>query len=125
MISVYIVTPNRVLTAQIRRLLAHEPALQVFESSRGNFNAREMADGGQSTCVIVGLGVPAEGDLAFIRTLKAQHPQIALVALSALDTEDYRRAAIAAGADRYVHSHELGTSLVPTLIDSLHDLKVV
>jgi two-component system response regulator NreC len=53
--------------------------------------------------------------LDLIPQLRAALPEIGIIALTLFDTDDYRQAALAAGADGFVSKNTMNTDLIPTI----------
>lgn len=65
--------------------------------------------------VLVDLLMPGLPGLEIIPRLRAARPEMGIIALTLLETDDYRRAALTAGADDFVTKATMDTTLVPAI----------
>lgn len=69
----------------------------------------------QPQILLLGLGVPADADLALIPTLRAALPLSCIIVLGIFDQAGYEQAARAAGADSFLVKTALAAGLLPTI----------
>lgn len=67
----------------------------------------------QPELAVVDLSLGKQGDLRWLRALRARCPQLPVIALSVHDEATVRTAAIAAGADDVVLKRAIATDLLP------------
>lgn len=65
--------------------------------------------------VLVDLAMPDLPGLEVIPRLRAARPEMGIIALTLLEVDSYRQAALAAGADEFVEKSTLSTALVPAM----------
>lgn len=69
----------------------------------------------QPDVVLVDLDLPHQAGLAIIHGIREGMPGVAIVALTALQGDAYRRAALAAGSDEFVSKTRLTAELLPAI----------
>ncbi len=65
--------------------------------------------------VLIDLAMPQVSGMEAILRLRAAWPKIGIIALTLLDTNGYRQAALTAGADGFVAKDNLNTKLLPAI----------
>ena len=65
--------------------------------------------------VLMDLAMPGLPGLEAIPRVRAARPETVIIALTGLGTEDYRAAALAAGADEFIAKTSLGRELLPAI----------
>jgi two-component system NarL family response regulator len=69
----------------------------------------------QPEVVLLDLSMPDLPGLKAIPLLRAELPEVRIIILTLLDTNGYRKAALAAGADGFVPKATLANDLMPTI----------
>jgi DNA-binding NarL/FixJ family response regulator len=69
----------------------------------------------QPDMVLIDLSMPDLPGLEVIPRLRTACPKLGIIALTLLDTDHYRQAALAAGADAFVAKATLSSSLLPAI----------
>lgn len=65
--------------------------------------------------ILIALGMPGLPCLEIIARLRETLPEVGIIALTLLDTDGYREAALAAGANEFVAKATLTTDLLPAI----------
>ncbi|MDL1963037.1 MAG: response regulator transcription factor [Deltaproteobacteria bacterium] len=82
--------------------------------------------------IFMDIRLPGESGLELTRRIKANHPEIAIIILTAYDLREYREAAYDGGADAFIPKNSLNLADIAALIKSvfsddgcydLHDLE--
>lgn len=69
----------------------------------------------QPQVVLLDLAMPGLGGFQTIPRLRSMMPDVGIIALTVLDTNGYREAALAAGGDDFVPKSTLNTDLLPAI----------
>jgi DNA-binding NarL/FixJ family response regulator len=114
-ISVLLVDDNpRFLRIATRFLQEHDDVV-VVGAAGGGEEALTLAQDLQPDIVLIDLAMPGLSGLETIPRLRAVLPEVGIIALTVLDTNSYRQAALAAGADDFVPKASLSTELLPAI----------
>jgi two-component system response regulator NreC len=87
----------------------------VVGTAAGGEEALARAQELQPQAVLIDLAMPDLPGLQAIPRLREMLPDMGIIALTMLDTEVYRRAALAAGADEFVPKAAMHTALLPSI----------
>ena len=69
--------------------------------------------------VFMDIRLPGESGLELTKRIKASHPEIAIIILTAYDLPEYREAAYNGGADAFIPKSSLNLADVAALIESI------
>jgi DNA-binding NarL/FixJ family response regulator len=69
--------------------------------------------------IFMDIRLPGESGLALTATIKASHPEIAVIILTAYDLPEYREAAYRGGADGFIPKSLLNLADIAALIESI------
>ena len=69
--------------------------------------------------VFMDIRLPGESGLELTQRIKASHPEIAIVILTAYDLPEYREAAYDGGADAFIPKSSLNLADIAALIESI------
>jgi DNA-binding NarL/FixJ family response regulator len=89
--------------------------LEVVGALCGGQAAVEEAPKLRPQVILLDLAMSDLHGLEAIPLLRAELPEVGIIALTLLDTEGYRQAAQAAGADGFVAKATMSTDLLPTI----------
>ncbi len=98
----------------IRFLHQHEDLL-VVGAANGGQEALALARNLHPDVMLVDLAMPDLPGLETIPRLRTGQPGLGIIALTLLDTDGYRQASLAAGADEFVAKANLTTDLIPAI----------
>lgn len=102
-IRVLIVDDHPLFRAGIReRLESGDDTIRVIGEAGDGRQARGMVAALQPDVVLMDISMPDVNGIEATRLLRAEHPDVAVVILSAYDDAQYVRAALAAGAAGYL-----------------------
>jgi DNA-binding NarL/FixJ family response regulator len=94
----------------------HAPGgLHVVGATTNIAEAHTLAAATEPTCALIGIEGDTAAALALITALRAARPQLRIIAIAQPPTEEYRTAALAAGADRLLNKASLHRQLLPAL----------
>ena len=115
LISVLLVDDNpRFLRIATRFLQEHDDVV-VVGAAGGGEEALALAQDLQPDIVVIDLAMPGLSGLETVPRLQAMLPKVGIIALTVLDTNSYRQAALTAGADDFVPKTSLDTDLLPAI----------
>ncbi|MGH6982584.1 MAG: response regulator, partial [Stellaceae bacterium] len=100
--KILIVDDHPIVRAGVRRLLAHEPGMEIAEAASGK-EALTLARANQFDLVILDLNLPGGiGGFDIIARLGRDKPRPRLLVLSMHDDPVFAMRALDAGADGYI-----------------------
>lgn len=111
-ISVLLVDDNPVFLRIATRFLQEHEDVVVVGAAGGGEEALALVQELQPDIVVIDLAMPGLSGLATIPLLRVVLPEVGLIALTVLDTNSYRQAALAAGANDFVPKASLDTDLL-------------
>jgi len=105
------------LTEGVRGLLAtaFKSVVMVADESALGSCVEKLHPG----LVVLDIGLTPGGGLGLIARLRAGHPALRLIVLGGDDEPGLRRAALAAGAERFLLKRALGSELMPAVDELL------
>ena len=116
-ISVLVVDDNptflRILINFLRE--QNHNGLVVVAAAGGGEEALAKAQALQPRVVLLDLRMPGLSGLETIPRLRCTLPDVAIIALTLQESNGYRQAALAAGADEFVSKATLTTDLLPAI----------
>ncbi len=87
----------------------------VVGAAGGGEEALAQAQLLQPQVILIDLNMPGMSGLEAIPRLREALPDAGIIALTLLDAEAYRQAALAAGADGFVSKPNMGADLLPAI----------
>jgi DNA-binding NarL/FixJ family response regulator len=114
-ISVLLVDNNPVFLRVAARFLETHAEVVVVGTAAGGEEALTRAQELQPQVILLDLAMPDLPGLQAIPRLREMLPDMGIIALTMLDTDGYRRAALAAGADEFVPKAAMHTDLLPSI----------
>jgi DNA-binding NarL/FixJ family response regulator len=115
--SVLLVDDNPTFLRILTRFLAdqREEDLRVVGAVVGGREAMAQAERLQPEVILLDLEMPDVSGLDLLPRLRATVPNTRLVALTLMDPDNYKAAALAAGADAFVSKASLEHDLLPAI----------
>jgi DNA-binding NarL/FixJ family response regulator len=114
-IRVLLVVRHPAFLEVIARLLGTREQVVVAGAVRNGDNVLAQAQGVRPDVVLFDLDLSGHPHLKTIHHLRSSMPDVGIVVLSLLDSEGYRRAALAAGANELIVKANLSTDLLPAI----------
>jgi DNA-binding NarL/FixJ family response regulator len=114
-ISVLLVDDNPAFLHIATRFLQQHHDIVVVGAAGGGQEALALAQELQPDIVVIDLAMPGLSGLETIPRLRAVLPEVGIIALTVLDTNGYREAALAASANDFVPKATLDTDLLPAI----------
>ncbi len=113
--SVLLVDDNPIFLGIVTRFLQQHEEITVVGGVDGGKEALAQAHRLRPDIVLIDLAMPQVSGMEAILRLRAAWPKIGIIALTLLDTNGYRQAALTAGADGFVAKDNLNTELLPAI----------
>ena len=116
-ISVLIADDNPTFLRIVTRFLEEQSrkTVSVVATARGGEEALAQAEALRPQVVLIDLNMPGLSGLEAIPRLRRALPDAGIIAVTLLDTDGYRQAALAAGADDFVSKMTLNAELLPAI----------
>jgi CheY-like chemotaxis protein len=114
-IRVLLVARHPAFLEVIARLLGKCDQVIVAGVVRNGENVLAQAQAVHANVVLFDLDLSGHPHLKTIHHLRSSLPEASIIALSLLDSEGYRHAALAAGADELIVKANLSTDLLPAI----------
>ena len=116
-ISVLIADDNPTFLRIVTRFLEEQSrkTVSVVATARGGEEALAQAEALRPQVVLIDLNMPGLSGLEAIPRLRRALPDAGIIAVTLLDTDAYRQAALAAGADDFVSKITLNAELLPAI----------
>jgi DNA-binding NarL/FixJ family response regulator len=114
-VSVLLVDDNPIFLHCAKRFLQKRRDVIVVGTVSGGKWAVDLAQNLKPDVALIDLSMSDLPGLELIPLLRAALPEIGIIALTLLDTDDYRQAALAAGADGFVSKNTMNTDLMPAI----------
>ncbi|MBN1978312.1 MAG: response regulator transcription factor [Anaerolineae bacterium] len=118
-ISVLLVDDNPIFLHCAKRFLQKQDVVVVGTVSGGRW-AIDLAQNLDPDVALIDLSMSDLPGLELIPLLRATLPKIGIIALTLMDTDDYRKAALAAGADDFVSKNTMAIDLLPAIQKITH-----
>jgi DNA-binding NarL/FixJ family response regulator len=115
--TVLFVDPNLHFLRVATRLLCehYSDELVIVGTSRGNGDALEQAQARKPQIVLLDLDGNFSGNIQLIPQLRAMLPDVGIIVLGSHDRQEYRQAALDAGAHAFVLKCDLNHALIPAI----------
>jgi DNA-binding NarL/FixJ family response regulator len=115
-IRVFLADDHPMVRAGIRQFLERDPAIEVVGEARDGKETLLLVEQQRPDVLILDLRMPGLSGLEVIRRLRAEHPGVRILVLTAYDDDPYIFAALRAGARGYL----LKTARPEELIRGIH-----
>jgi CheY-like chemotaxis protein len=114
-ISVMLIDDNPGFLRATTQFLEVQKDMTVVGTAEGALEALEKAQKLQPQVVLVDLAMPGMPGLEAIPRLRQLLPSAGIIALTVMNTNSFRKAALDAGADHFIPKPSMRTSLLPTI----------
>jgi DNA-binding NarL/FixJ family response regulator len=101
-ITLMIVEDHTIVREGLRALLALEPNIRILGETDNGRDAIHLVGAYKPILVLMDLSMPDMNGMEATREIKKRYPEVKIIVLTVHKTEEYIRAALAAGADGYV-----------------------
>lgn len=110
-----LVDDNPTFLGIVTRFLEQYDEIEVVNGVNGGEEAVAQAHRLRPDLVLIDLAMPKVSGMEAILRLRAAWPRMGIIALTLLDTNGYRQAALTAGADEFVPKDSLNAELIPAI----------
>jgi DNA-binding NarL/FixJ family response regulator len=117
-----LVDDNAAFLSIATRFLRSNPDFEQIAAANTAAEGLALAERLQPQVVLLDINLADSSGLEAIPRLRALLPQVKIIMLTVWDTDAYRQAARAAGADDYVTKDNIHSSLVPAIWRQLRPL---
>ena len=114
-IRIVLLAENEPFLRAITSFITRHADLKIVGTFSGDGTSLKRARSLRPQVILLDMDMTRQNGLATINRLRALLPRVALVALSLIDSQGFRRATLAAGADELVHKLDLSTALFPAI----------
>jgi DNA-binding NarL/FixJ family response regulator len=114
-VSILLVDDNPIFLHCAKRFLQKQQDVIVVGTVSGGKWAIDLARNLEPDVALIDLSMSDLPGLELIPKLRAQLPRLGIIALTLFDTDDYRQAALAAGADSFISKNTMNTDLMPAI----------
>jgi DNA-binding response OmpR family regulator len=114
-ITVMLIDDNPVFLRVATQFLEAHDGITVVGAIDGREEALVQAQTLQPQIVLVDLAMPDVPGLSLIPLLRLAMPDVGIIALTVMNTESFRQAALTAGADVFVPKAAMRTELLPAI----------
>lgn len=98
-----------------RQILAQHPDLQVVDEATHGELALAVVNQQRPDVVLMDIGLPGMNGIEVTRKVRASHPSVRVLIVTAYDDDEYVRGALDAGASGYVRKTAPGRELVEAI----------
>jgi DNA-binding NarL/FixJ family response regulator len=113
--NVLIVDDDEDLRLGLGDLLASVEGIHVAGRAANGWEAIQKARELKPDLIVMDIRMPGLSGIEATRQIKREQPGVGIIILTMLDAQEYRQAALAAGADAYVMKHALLRELIPAI----------
>jgi DNA-binding NarL/FixJ family response regulator len=117
-IRVLLADDHAVVRAGIRQFLEHAPDISVVAEADDGAMARTLIAEQQPDVAVLDIQMPEATGIEVTRWVRAHHPDVGVLVLTAYDDDPYVMAVLEAGANGYV----LKTASPPDIIQAVRDV---
>jgi DNA-binding NarL/FixJ family response regulator len=114
-ISVMLIDDNAGFLRATTQFLEAQKDMTVVGTAEGGAEALEKVQVLQPQVILVDLAMPGMPGLETIPHLRQIAPQAGIIALTVMNTNSFRKAALDAGADHFIPKPAMRVSLLPTI----------
>ncbi|HSM58106.1 MAG TPA: response regulator transcription factor [Candidatus Sulfomarinibacteraceae bacterium] len=118
-IRVLLADDHAVVRAGIRQFLEHAPDITVVAEADDGAMARALIAETQPDVAVLDIQMPKASGIEVTRWVRANHPDVGVLVLTAYDDDPYVMAVLQAGANGYV----LKTASPPEIIQAVRDVE--
>lgn len=114
-IRIVLMAENEPFLRAIISFISRHAGLKIVGTFGGDGTSLKRVQSLRPRVILLDMDMTSQNGLATINRLRALLPRVALVALSLIDSQGFRRATLAAGADELVQKLDISTALFPAI----------
>jgi len=114
-VRLLLVDDHAVLRAGLRMLLSADPELQIVGEAETGSEGVRMAEELRPDVVLMDISMPDMNGIEATKVIKEQHPEIAVLALTMHEDDQYFFEMLAAGASGYVPKRAAPNDLISAI----------
>ncbi len=119
MLKTLIVEDSAAFRKTFKDALCKRFPFMVIEEALDGTEAMQKIKTSLPDLVFMDIRLPGESGLELTERIKASHPEIAIIILTAYDLPEYREAAYNGGADAFIPKSSLNLADIAALIESI------
>jgi len=119
MLKTLIVDDSTIFRKTFRNALCERFPFMLIEEAQDATEALQKIKAFLPDVIFMDIRLPGESGLELTRSIKASHPEIAIIILTAYDLREYREAAYDGGADAFITKNSLSLADIAALIKSV------
>ena len=119
MLKTLIVDDSATFLKTFRGALCERCPFMVIEEATDATEACQKINTFLPDVIFMDIRLPGESGLELTKRIKASHPEIAIIILTAYDLREYREAAYDGGADAFIPKSSLNLADIAALIKSV------
>ena len=123
MLKTLIVDDSTTFRKTFRSALCERFPFMVIEEAPGATEALQKIKTFLPDLIFMDISLPGENGLELTRRIKASHPEIAIIILTAYDLREYREAAYNGGANAFIPKNSLNLADISALIKSVFSVE--
>ncbi len=114
-ISIMLVDDHHTFLDMTAAFLQAQEGLRVVGKASNGIQALDQAQVLRPDIILVDMAMPHMPGLEVIKRLRQIRPEVKIIALTVMNSPDFRRAALEAGADAFVPKSRLRADLLPAI----------
>jgi len=119
MLKTLIVDDSTTFRKTFKDALCERFPFMLIEEAPGTTEALQKIKTFLPDVIFMDIWLPGESGLEFTKRIKASHPEIVVIILTAYDLPEYREAAYNGGADAFISKNSLNLADIAALIKSV------
>jgi DNA-binding NarL/FixJ family response regulator len=112
---IFVVEDHPIFRLGLSKLIGLEPDLTLCGEAGNTGHALEALRHVEADVVVVDISLPGANGMELVKSLRAEHPKLPILILSAHDENLYALRALRAGAAGFLMKRESGDSFIPAL----------
>jgi DNA-binding NarL/FixJ family response regulator len=112
---VFIVDDHPIFRAGLQSVIQSEPDLEICGEASSAAQAIDRLRSVEADLVLVDVSLPGANGIELLKHIRAEHPELPILVLSAHDEGQYALRALRAGASGYLMKKEASDHLIPTV----------
>jgi two-component system response regulator DegU len=119
-IRIVLMAENEPFLRAITSFIDRHADLKIVGTFNGDRVSLKRTQSLRPEVILLDMDMVSQNGLVTINHLRALLPKVVIIALSLIDSQGFRRATLASGADGLVHKLNLSTALFPAIYQATH-----